>query len=170
MARAAPFLARSPPWCGGTEVDRIVFDTPVGRMALEEEGGALTALYLPNSPMPPAGEETPLLARGKEELLAYLAGEGRTFDLPLAPKGTPFQQRVWSALADIPYGRTMTYGELARRVGCPRGSRAVGQANHRNPLPILLPCHRVVGANGTLTGYGGGLELKEWLLRLEGML
>src|SRR5699024_5695398 len=111
-----------------------------------------------------------LLARGKEELLAYLAGERRDFDLPLAPQGTPFQRKVWSALADIPYGQTITYGELARRVGCPKGSRAVGQANHRNPLPILLPCHRVVGANGTLTGYGGGLELKEWLLRLEGIL
>lgn len=151
-------------------MNRVVFDTPVGPMALEEDGGGLTALYLPNSPMSPVGEETPLLARGKEELLAYLAGERRDFDLPLAPQGTPFQQRVWSALAEIPYGQTITYGELARRVGCPKGSRAVGQANHRNPLPILLPCHRVVGASGTLTGYGGGLELKEWLLRLEGIL
>ena len=151
-------------------MNRVVFDTPVGPMVLEEEGGGLTALYLPNSPMSPVGEETPLLARGKEELLAYLAGERRDFDLPLAPQGTPFQRKVWSALADIPYGQTITYGELARRVGCPKGSRAVGQANHRNPLPILLPCHRVVGANGTLTGYGGGLELKEWLLRLEGIL
>ena len=151
-------------------MNRVVFDTPVGPMVLEEEGGGLTALYLPNSPMSPVGEETPLLARGKEELLAYLAGERRDFDLPLAPQGTPFQRKVWSALADIPYGQTITYGELARRVGGPKGSRAVGQANHRNPLPILLPCHRVVGANGTLTGYGGGLELKEWLLRLEGIL
>ena len=139
-------------------------------MALEGEGGALTALYLPNCPMDPAGEEGPLLARGKEELLEYLAGKRRDFDLSLAPKGTPFQHRVWSALADIPYGQTITYGELARRVGCPKGSRAVGQANHRNPLPILLPCHRVVGTGGALTGYGGGLELKQWLLRLEGML
>ena len=151
-------------------MNRIVFDAPVGRMALEEDEGALTALYLPNSPMPPAGEETPLLCRGREDLLEYLAGKRRDFDLPLAPKGTPFQHRVWFALADIPYGQTITYGELARRVDCPKGSRAVGQANHRNPLPILLPCHRVVGANGTLTGYGGGLELKQWLLRLEGML
>ena len=151
-------------------MNRIAFDTPVGRMALEEDEGALAALYLPNFPMPPAGEETPLLSRGREELLEYLAGKRQGFDLPLAPKGTPFQHKVWSALADLPYGQTITYGELARRVGCPKGSRAVGQANHRNPLPILLPCHRVVGANGTLTGYGGGLELKEWLLRLEGIL
>ena len=139
-------------------------------MALEGEEGALTALYLPNAPMPPAGAETGLLARGRAELLEYLAGGRRAFDLPLAPRGTPFQRKVWAALADIPYGQSVTYGELARRVGCPKGSRAVGQANHRNPLPILLPCHRVVGANGTLTGYGGGLELKEWLLRLEGIV
>ena len=151
-------------------MDRIVFDTPVGPMALEGTEDALTALYLPNTPVEPVGAETPLLARGRGELLEYLVGKRRTFDLPLKPQGTPFQQKVWSALADITYGQTITYGELARRVGCPKGSRAVGQANHRNPLPILLPCHRVVGANGTLTGYGGGLELKEWLLRLEGIL
>lgn len=151
-------------------MDRIVFDTPVGPMALEGTEDALTALYLPNTPVEPMGMETPLLARGRGELLEYLVGKRRTFDLPLKPQGTPFQQKVWSALADIPYGETITYGELARRVGCPKGSRAVGQANHRNPLPILLPCHRVVGAGGTLTGYGGGLELKQWLLRLEGIV
>lgn len=137
-------------------------------MALEEEGGALTALHLPNDPKPPAGEETPLLARGRLELLDYLAGGRRSFYLPLAPRGTPFQLRVWEALAEIPYGAVITYGELARRVGCPKGSRAVGQANHCNPLPIFLPCHRVVGTKGTLTGYAGGLELKRFLLELEG--
>ena len=151
-------------------MDRIVFDTPVGPMALEGEGNALTALYLPNTHMAPAGEETPLLARGRAELLDYLAGKRQVFDLSLCPRGTPFQLRVWRALADIPYGTVLTYGELARRVGSPKGCRAVGQANHRNPLPIFLPCHRVVGANGALTGYGGGLELKQWLLRLEGCL
>ena len=151
-------------------MDRIVFDTPVGPMALEGTEEGLTALYLPNCPMEPAGKETPLLTRGRGELLEYFEGKRQTFDLPLVPVGTPFQRKVWCALSDIPYGQTITYGELARRVGCPKGSRAVGQANHRNPLPILLPCHRVVGANGTLTGYGGGLELKEWLLRLEGIV
>lgn len=151
-------------------MNRIVFDTPVGSMALEGTEDAITALYLPNAPAEPVGVETPLLARGREELLAYFGGKRQSFDLPLNPQGTPFQQKVWSALGDIPYGQTITYGELARRVGCPKGSRAVGQANHRNPLPIFLPCHRVVGANGALTGYGGGLELKEWLLRLEGMI
>ena len=151
-------------------MDRIVFDTPVGPMALEGTEEGLTALYLPNCPMKPAGKENPLLTRGRGELLEYLWGKRQTFDLPLVPVGTPFQRKVWCALSDIPYGQAITYGELARRVGCPKGSRAVGQANHRNPLPILLPCHRVVGANGTLTGYGGGLELKEWLLRLEGIV
>lgn len=151
-------------------MDRILFNTPVGQMALEGEGGALTALWLPNTPMAPAGTETPLLTRGKEELLEYLEGNRQGFDLPLAPRGTPFQLRVWRALADIPYGTVITYGELARRVGNPKGCRAVGQANHRNPLPIFLPCHRVVGTKGALTGYGGGLELKQWLLRLEGCL
>ena len=149
---------------------RVRFDTPVGPMVLEGNGETLTALYLPNTPMDPEGEEGPLLSRGKAELLEYLAGARRAFDLPLAPGGTPFQRRVWAALGDIPYGTVITYGELARRVDCPKGSRAVGQANHRNPLPIFLPCHRVVGARGALTGYGGGLELKQWLLRLEGVL
>ena len=151
-------------------MDRIVFDTPVGPMALEGTEEGLTALYLPNCPMEPAGKENPLLTRGRKELLEYFEGKRQTFDLPLNPQGTPFQRKVWSALSDIPYGQAITYGELARRVGCPKGSRAVGQANHRNPLPILLPCHRVVGTGGTLTGYGGGLELKEWLLRLEGIV
>ena len=151
-------------------MERIVFDTPVGRMALESEGEALTALWLPNAPKPPAGRETPLLARGRAELLEYLRGARRSFDLPLAPRGTPFQLRVWKELAAIPCGSVITYGELARRVGNPKGCRAVGQANHRNPLPIFLPCHRVVGTGGSLTGYGGGLELKQWLLRLEGCL
>lgn len=139
-------------------------------MTLEGTETALTALYLPNAPMAPEGAETPLLARGRAELLDYLAGVRRSFDLPLAPRGTPFQLAVWRALADIPYGQTITYGALAQRLGCPGASRAVGQANHRNPLPIFLPCHRVVGTKGALTGYAGGLELKAWLLRLEGIL
>ncbi len=150
-------------------MNRIVLDTPVGRMALEAEEGALTALYLPNHPMEPAGEETPLLAEGRRQLLEYFAGTRRAFDLPLDPQGTPFRRRVWAALCAIPYGETITYGELARRVGNPKAVRAVGQANHHNPLAILIPCHRVVGAGGSLTGYGGGLPLKRYLLELEGI-
>lgn len=150
-------------------MDILRFDTPLGLMALEEEGGAITRLWLPGQPVPPSpGRETPLLCRGRQELLEYLAGERRDFDLPLHPRGTPFQRRVWQALGDIPYGQTRTYAQIARAVDSPRGFRAVGMANHRNPIPILIPCHRVVGSGGALTGYAGGLELKKALLALEG--
>jgi len=102
------------------------------------------------------------------QLKAYFTGELREFDLPLAPEGTPFQQTVWGALQTIPYGKTSTYGELAAAIGRPTASRAVGAANGRNPLPIVIPCHRVIGANGKLTGFRGGLRFKEALLELEG--
>ena len=148
---------------------RIVFDTPVGLMALECQGEYLTALDLPHHHMDPFGIETPLLERGQVELAEYFQGKRREFDLPFAPKGTPFQQKVWNELAKVPYGTVVTYGELAARVGSPKACRAVGQANHNNPLPIFLPCHRVVGTKGALIGYAGGLELKQWLLRLEGV-
>ena len=152
-------------------MDFCLFDTPVGQMALAGEGDAISRLYLPGLPLPRlASRETPLLARGREELLEYLAGARRDFDLALAPQGTPFQQRVWAALREIPYGQTRSYRELAQAAGSPRGYRAVGMANHRNPIPILIPCHRVVGADGSLTGYAGGLELKRKLLELEGVL
>ena len=152
-------------------MDLCLFDTPVGQMALAGEGDAISRLYLPGLPLPRlASRETPLLARVREELLEYLAGARRDFDLPLAPQGTPFQQRVWAALREIPYGQTRSYRELALAAGSPRGYRAVGMANHRNPIPILIPCHRVVGADGSLTGYAGGLELKRKLLELEGAL
>ena len=101
------------------------------------------------------------------QLDAYFAGRLRRFELPLAPEGTPFQREVWSALTTIPYGETVSYGELARRVGRPAASRAVGAANGRNPIPIIIPCHRVIGADGTLTGFGGGLPIKRRLLQLE---
>jgi methylated-DNA-[protein]-cysteine S-methyltransferase len=101
------------------------------------------------------------------QLDAYFAGRLQTFDLPLAPEGTPFQREVWSALTTIPYGETMSYGELARQLGRPAASRAVGAANGRNPIPIVIPCHRVVGADGSLTGFGGGLAIKRQLLALE---
>jgi methylated-DNA-[protein]-cysteine S-methyltransferase len=144
------------------------FATPLGEMALEAEGEYLTRLYLPGAPAPDAAdEETPLLLVGRGELLEYLAGRRRAFDLPLLPRGTPFQRRVWAALGDIPYGQTRSYQEIARAVDCPQGARAVGAANHRNPLPILIPCHRVVGRSGALTGYAGGLPLKEALLAVE---
>ena len=146
----------------------LSFDTPFGPMALEGEA-ALTRLWLPET-LPDRygrGEETPLLSEARRQLLAYLAGDLRAFDLPLAPAGTDFQREVWRALEAVPYGRTRTYGEIAAAVGRPKAVRAVGQANHVNPLPIFIPCHRVVGKGGALTGYAGGLALKGALLALE---
>lgn len=149
-------------------MDLLTVDTPLGLMAVAEEGGAVTRLYLPQSPLPRiAAHETPLLLEVKAQLLAYLSGRLRTFDLPLSPAGTPFQKEVWETLCAIPFGETRTYGQIASSIGRPKAVRAVGQANHRNPIPILIPCHRVVGSDGTLTGYGGGLDLKEKLLNLE---
>ena len=149
-------------------MDFFLFDTSLGPMALAQEGDCLTRLYLPGTPTPRlASRPTPLLLRGQEQLLEYLAGVRRRFDLPLAPAGAPFQRRVWRALEAIPYGQTRTYGEIAAAIGRPKAVRAVGQANHHNPLPIFLPCHRVVGSGGTLTGYAGGLEMKKALLVLE---
>lgn len=147
---------------------RLRFETPFGPMALEGEA-ALTRLWLPGTLPDPdgRGEETPLLRAAREALLAYFAGERRDFDLPLAPAGTDFQRAVWDALRAIPYGQTRTYGEIAAAVGRPKAVRAVGQANHVNPLPIFIPCHRVVGKGGALTGYAGGLDLKGALLALE---
>jgi O-6-methylguanine DNA methyltransferase len=101
------------------------------------------------------------------QLGAYFRGERRSFDLPLSMAGTPFQQRVWQALRDIPFGETVSYGEVARRIGAPDAFRAVGAANGQNPVPIIVPCHRVIGASGALTGFGGGIERKRWLLDHE---
>jgi len=103
----------------------------------------------------------------KTQLAAYFAGEGKTFDVDLLPEGTPFQMKVWSALLEIPYGKVVSYEWVARRIGSPGALRAVGAANGRNPISIIIPCHRVIGKNGTLTGYGGGLDLKQRLIRLE---
>ena len=152
-------------------MDFYLFDTPLGAMALGAEEDAVTRLYLPNSPTPRLmSRPTPLLEEGRRQLLEYLSGDRKEFDLPLAPKGTPFQRKVWAALRDIPYGQTRSYREIALAVDCPRGFRAVGMANHNNPIPIFIPCHRVVGADGSLTGYAGGVELKRALLALEGAL
>ena len=145
-----------------------MFDTPLGTMAVGEEDGHITRVYLPNSPMPRLMPfQTPLLERAQGQILEYFDGRRQEFDLPLAFVGTDFQKKVWTALTTIPYGQTVTYGALAEAVGCPGGARAVGMANHCNPLPILVPCHRVVGSGGKLTGYAGGLEMKKALLDLE---
>ena len=137
--------------------------SPLGPLLLRAEGEALTGLDWAVG----GAEESPLLLEAERQLLAYFAGRLRQFELPLSPAGTPFQQQVWAALREIPYGETCSYGALAARIGKPGAARAVGMANHANPLPILLPCHRVIGADGSLTGYGGGLEKKRCLLALE---
>ena len=156
---------------GTNKMDFTLFETPLGLMALEAEGDALVCLRLPGSPIPRLmPHETPLLVQGREQLLEYLSGDRKTFDLPMAPQGTPFQQKVWRALQDIPWGQTRSYKDIALAVNCPRGFQAVGQANHHNPLPIFIPCHRVVAADGSLGGYGGGAALKRALLSIEGIL
>jgi len=147
-------------------------DSPVGALLLVSDGRALREIRFDGEERPArpeAGwqEGGALLERAARQLAQYFAGERRAFDLPLAAGGTDFQRAVWRALERIPYGTTISYGELARRVGNPRASRAVGAANGRNPLPIVVPCHRVIGGDGRLTGFGGGLPIKEALLALE---
>lgn len=161
--------------------DRL--DSPVGPLfaAVDGEGALVRLAFLDAAggeaaeigrlatPSGAAPRRSPERCRtAAEQLAQYFAGSRRAFDLPLAPRGTDFQRAVWSELARVPYGSTVTYGELAGRVGRARASRAVGGANNRNPLPIVVPCHRVIGADGSLTGYGGGLERKRALLALEG--
>ena len=144
--------------------------TPIGELMLTaDDDGALTGVNLPDRHPDPAGWERDdeLLADARRQLSEYFAGERTTFDLPLRPAGAPFQLRVWEALLRIPYGETASYGELARELGHPTAARAVGAANGRNPIAIVVPCHRVIGSNGSLTGYGGGLECKRALLDLE---
>ncbi|MEV4743113.1 methylated-DNA--[protein]-cysteine S-methyltransferase [Streptomyces sp. NPDC049555] len=153
-----------------------VVDSPYGPLTLVAEGRHLVGLYMEDQRHRPPVERFGLqladaagepFAETVRQLQEYFAGERREFDLPLLLHGTDFQQRVWAALCEIPYGRTWTYGELAQRIGQPTGSRAVGLANGRNPLGIVVPCHRVVGADGSLTGYGGGIERKRALLAHE---
>ncbi len=147
-------------------------DSPIGELLLLGDGHALRGLYMQDAPKPkridPAWKRsTTPFADVRAQLREYFAGRRIEFDVPLAMDGTPFERRVWSALRDIPYGETVSYGEVAHRVGQPSAARAVGLANGRNPIAVIVPCHRVIGANGTLTGYGGGLERKRLLLELE---
>src|SRR5438105_11955762 len=145
--------------------------SPIGELLIVSSGDALTAVYMTPHPNGPWNHcrpgNDPLLRSTREQMRAYFAGELVDFDLPLDAAGTPFQRRVWEALRGIPYGGTVSYAEIARRIGLPTASRAVGAANGRNPISVIVPCHRVIGADGTLVGYGGGLERKQWLLRHE---
>ena len=149
------------------------YDSPAGRLLLVGTGTDLNAIYLPGHKdgFPSIGadwhEDRSALATVVDQLDAYFAGTLRSFDLPLAPQGTAFQKRVWDALLEIPYGTTTTYGQIAAGIGEPSAARAVWLANGRNPIPIVIPCHRVVGSSGSLTGYGGGLPMKRWLLDHE---
>ncbi|MGV4320621.1 methylated-DNA--[protein]-cysteine S-methyltransferase [Bacillus mojavensis] len=151
-------------------------ETPLGNLAIVEEEGRITRLFLSKEDLMEWKEsvegaeqlETAFLAEAKKQLHEYFAGERRTFSLPLSQKGTPFQQKVWEALAMIPYGESRSYADIAVAVGSPKAVRAVGQANKRNDLPIFVPCHRVIGKNSTLTGYAGSkTDIKAYLLSIE---
>ncbi|HWY96869.1 MAG TPA: methylated-DNA--[protein]-cysteine S-methyltransferase [Steroidobacteraceae bacterium] len=151
------------------------FESPIGRLLLTSDGTALTGLYMEPSRKAQCTDGwiedvsvAPLSATVRQ-LTEYFEGTRREFDLPLRLQGTAFQQRVWRQLTEIPYGQTWSYGQLATRIDKPSASRAVGLANGRNPISILVPCHRVIGADGSLTGYGGGIERKRWLLVHEGL-
>ena len=141
-------------------------DSPIGplTLAVDADCGALTAIRFGDEG---GRDDSPALVLAQRQLEEYFRGERTRFDLPLQPKGTPFQLAVWRALTEIPYGTTASYGDIARAIGRPKAFRAVGMANHCNPIPIIVPCHRVIGSDGGLTGYAGGLEIKRALLELE---
>jgi methylated-DNA-[protein]-cysteine S-methyltransferase len=168
-----------------------VMDSPIGKLTILSNGASLTGLYMDwetggrgdgegervgDGETGSLGDkgtdwirdsENAVIMQASRQVTLYFSGELKEFDIPIAPEGTPFQKCVWNELLKIPYGHTVSYGELARRIGNPNGSRAVGLANGRNPISIIVPCHRVIGANGKLVGYGGGLERKARLLELE---
>ena len=145
-------------------------NTKIGNMAIIEEYNKIIAIEI-NQPIKEdiIQKDTPLLKETEKQLLEYLEGKRKLFDVPLNPKGTKFMKEVWTALQEIPYGETKTYGQIAQRIGKPKAARAIGMANHRNPIPIIIPCHRVIGSNGKLVGYALGMEKKEFLLMLEGI-
>lgn len=150
------------------------FNTKIGVLTVAADAVGLRYVLFPENKYDAPGRaswkrDVTALREPREQLLAYFEGERKTFDLSLAPTGTMFQLKVWNMLAQIPLGATWSYSELAERIGSPKAMRAVGAANGRNPLPIVLPCHRVIGANGSLTGFGGGLPLKQFLLEHEGV-
>jgi methylated-DNA-[protein]-cysteine S-methyltransferase len=142
------------------------FNTPIGAVRITEEDGSIIRIELTDAEAS-SSAPTPLLREAEHQIMAFLRGERQQLDFPIRMVGTPFQQRVWHALQQIPYGTTRTYGEIAAAIDNPRASRAVGMACNRNPLLLIVPCHRVVGANGTLTGFAYGTDAKRWLLELE---
>ena len=151
----------------------MIIETPIGALSalLDDEGKLVELHFDKQSKIGKAPDSRPATVNRSpvaDQLAEYFSGKRTTFDLKLALRGTPFQLDVWQALREIPYGDTISYAELARRVGKPNAVRAVGAANGANPIPVIIPCHRVIGSNGTLTGYGGGIERKQWLLAHEG--
>jgi methylated-DNA-[protein]-cysteine S-methyltransferase len=153
-------------------VQYTMIDSPLGALLAVGDDDTLAELYLPSGrhaalPPPTARRDDTALRDVRRQLDEYFAGTRQRFELKLAPRGTPFQLRVWMALREIPYGETTSYGRTAHAVGTPTGARAVGLANGQNPISIIVPCHRVIGANGSLVGYGGGLDAKRWLLDHE---
>jgi len=150
-----------------------VVQTPIDRLVVASDGSAIVGVWMANAEPDDVswadrrGADS-LLDEARRQLVAYFAGGLRAFDLPLAPNGTEFQRRVWTELTKIPFGATISYARLARRVSNAAAVRAVGAANGRNPIPIIVPCHRVIGSDGSLTGFGGGLARKQWLLKHEG--
>ena len=152
----------------------FAYESPIGKLTIAEQEGKLRGIWLtgelklmPETEITIIKEETPLIAETHRQLEEYFAGKRQAFDLPLLPQGTDFQQRVWQELYKIPYGETVSYGEIAKRIGDPKAARAVGMANNKNPWLIVVPCHRVIGADGSLVGYGGGSSIKSFLLELE---
>lgn len=148
----------------------FVYDTPVGKLGIKDNGASIIEIYfvqddeiIPKESL----TETPLIKEAKRQLTEYFQGKRKDFDLPLETKGTAFQKSVWEALRIIPYGETWSYKQVAEAVNSPKAYRAVGMANNKNPISIIIPCHRVIGANGKMVGYGGGLHIKEYLLNLE---
>lgn len=156
-------------------MDRHLFfyETPVGILEIEENGSGITKVHFSSEEErnslieKPELKETALIKKAAKQLKEYFAGKRKLFELPLEPEGTEFQKKVWDALLKIPYGETRSYGQIAEQIGNKKASRAVGMANNKNPIAIIVPCHRVVGANGSLTGYAGGLNIKGILLNLE---
>ena len=143
------------------------YESPVGALTLAENEGRLVCLLFGKRQIDMPYGENDFLRGVMAQLDAYFAGERRSFDIPIEMRGTPFQKKVWTALQSIPYGSTVSYKELAEMIGSPKACRAVGSANNKNPISIIVPCHRVIGADGKLTGYGGGVDNKAYLLKLE---
>lgn len=145
----------------------LCYKSPVGILKIEGEQNAITGLYFVKNEFESIGIPLDEMGKCKMQLDEYFSGKRKEFNLNLNPKGTAFQLKVWNALQTVPYGETQTYGYIAKAINNPKAVRAVGGANNRNPISIIIPCHRIIGANGKLVGYGGGLEVKEYLLNLE---